>query len=176
MLKINRLSTIAMILLFPMLIYYPYEALSWQLELSFLDPGKWSRNSTWVDGGIAIPMTTRVVFFMVWFIPTVFGWLGYATGFWTLWLVRQGAVFDTRTARGLFWMGVFVAVSSSLSLLAGAVSPMIRSWHNAGGPLPLRFWYSSGNLGMVFCGLAFVFLGIVLREAIRMARENEAFV
>lgn len=73
-------------------------------------------------------------------------------------------------------MGLLIFGSATTSLLAGAVSPMIRSWHNAGGHLPLRFWYDSGNLGLAFSGLAFFFLGLVMREAIRIARENEEFV
>jgi len=160
----------------PMLIAYPYEAFSWQLELSFLDPGMWTRDSRWVDGGAQIPMTTRWVFFLVWAIPTVIGLAAYLVGFWTLWLVRKGIVFDVRIARNVTWMGTLIALSSGLSLAAGAVSPMIRSWHNIGGPLPLRFWYDSGNLGMVYSGLAFIFLGLVMHQGIKIARENETFI
>ncbi|MGC1506631.1 MAG: DUF2975 domain-containing protein [Sulfitobacter sp.] len=174
--RIRNMSTVAMVCLLPMLIYYPYEAISWQLELSFLDPGKWTRNSSWVHPYAEIAMGTRLVFFVVWFVPTLFGVAAYATGFSMLWLLHRGVVFDARIAQRLRWMGLFIAASASLALAAGAVSPMIRSWHNPDGPLPLRFWYDSGNLGMVFCGLAFFFLGLVMREAIRIARENEAFV
>jgi len=53
---------------------------------------------------------------------------------------------------------------------------MIRSWHNADGPLPLRFWEESGNIGMAFGGLALLFLGLGMREAIYIARENEEFI
>ncbi len=173
---IKRLSTIAMICLLPMLIYYPYEAIGWQLELSFLDWGKWTRNDNWVYPYAEIALSTRIVFFLVWFIPTLFGFAAYSTGFSMLWLLHGGVVFDPRIATRLRWMGLLITASAGLSLVAGAVSPMIRSWHNPDGPLPLRFWYDSGNIGMVFCGLGFFFLGLVMREAIRMARENEEFV
>lgn len=174
--RIKRLSTIAMVLLAPMLIYYPYEALSWNLELSFLDPGRWTRNDRWVHPEAMIAMPTRIVFFIVWLIPTLTGWLAYAVGFSMLLLLYKGAVFDRRIADRLVWMGLLIFASAATSLLAGAVSPMIRSWHNPEGPLPLRFWYDSGNIGLAFCGLAFLFLGTVMREAIRIARENEEFV
>ncbi|MEP5729272.1 MAG: hypothetical protein ABJL67_07835 [Sulfitobacter sp.] len=174
--RIKRLSTIAMFLMLPMMVYYPYEAISWQLDISFLDWGKWTRNDSWVHPDAVIPLGTRVIFFAIWFIPTVFGFAAYATGLNLLWLLRAGVVFDIRIAQRLRVMGVMIVLSATLSLLAGAVSPMIRSWHNPGGALPLRFWYDSGNLGMTFCGLAFFFLGLVMREAIRIARENEAFV
>lgn len=174
--RIRLLATIGMIAMLPMLFYYPYHALAWNLELSFLDPERWTRRSTWVHPDAVIAMSTRVVFFTVWALPTLFGWLAYMTGFSMLWELRKGLIFDDRIARRLTWMGALIFLSSAGALLAGAVSPMIRSWHNPDGPLPLRFWYDSGNLGMVFCGLAFLFLGIVMHEAIRMARENEAFV
>jgi hypothetical protein len=174
--KTRILATVAMVLMVPVMIYYPYHGLWWNLELSFLDMGKWTRNSAWVHPSAEIAMTTRVVFFVLWVIPTILGLLGYLAGFRALLLFRQGIVFDTRIASRLFWMGVFISSSSFIALVAGAVSPMIRSWHNPAGPLPLRIWYDSGNFGLMFSGLAFVFLGIVLREAINIARENEEFV
>jgi len=174
--KIRTLSTIGMVLMAPMLLYYPYHGLAWNLELSFLDPGAWTRNNHWVDPDAQIAMATRVVFFVLWALPTFFGWLAYFVGFRMLWLLRSGAVFDLRIAQSLRWLGALIFGSSGIALFAGAVSPMIRSWHNASGPLPLRFWYDSGNIGMIFCGLAFLFLGIVLREAIGIAEENRGFI
>lgn len=174
--RIRTMSTFAMIVMLPMLIYYPYEALLWNLELSFLDPDRWTRNSSWVDPDAQIAPLTRFVFFVAWAVPTVLGVLGYLAGFSVLVLLRRGVVFDPRIARRLSAMGVLIFLSSCTALLAGAVSPMIRSWHNADGPLPLRFWYDSGNIGLAFCGLAFLFLGLVMREAISIARENEEFI
>lgn len=173
---IRNLSTFAMIIMLPMMLYYPYEALSWNLEMSFLDPGMWTRNDSWVDRNAVIATSTRVVFFTLWAVPVVVGCLGYVSGFSMLILLRRGIVFDQRIAWRLSAMGVLIFCSSTAALFAGAMSPMIRSWHNAGGPLPLRFWYSSGDIGLAFCGLAFLFLGLVMREAIKIARENEEFV
>lgn len=170
------LATVGMVAMAPMIVYYPYHALAWNLELSFLDPGRWTRNDAWVHPDAVIATSTRVVFFVLWALPTLFGWLAYLTGFSLLWRLRNGPVFDTQVARRLTWMGSLIFASSAGALFAGAVSPMVRSWHNPEGPLPLRFWYDSGNLGMVFCGLAFLFLGILLHEAHRIAQENEAFV
>ncbi|WP_299023898.1 hypothetical protein [uncultured Sulfitobacter sp.] len=174
--KIRTLSTFAMILMLPMMLYYPYQAMVWNLNLSFLDQGAWTRNDVWVDVDAQIATATRVVFFVVWTIPVVLGSLSYLLAFMTLVLVRQGIVFDYRVARRLRLLGIFVFSSSVSSLLGGAISPMIRSWHNADGPLALRFWYNSSEIGMAFCGLAFLFWGIVMREAIRIARENEEFI
>jgi|AntRauMFilla1563_2_1112583.scaffolds.fasta_scaffold43576_2 hypothetical protein len=174
--RIRKLSTIAMVIMLPMLVYFPYEALSWNLQLSFLDWGRWTRNDAWVHPDAVIALPTRIVFFALWAVPVIFGILGYLSAFSALVLLRRGVVFDQRIAQRLTFMGVMSFLSASLALFAGALSPMIRSWHNPDGPLPLRLWYDSGNIGLAFCGLAFLFLGLVMQEAIRIARENEEFI
>ena len=174
--RIRQLSTFAMVLMAPMLVYYPYDAFEWVVQLAFLDPDRWTTIDDWADADAQIPMATRITFFTVWAIPTLMGVVGYFSAFSMLILLRRGVVFDARIAGRLKLMGSMIFLSSTLSLLAGAVSPMIRSWHNADGPLPLRIWYDSGNVGLAFCGLGFLFLGLVLHEAIKIARENEEFI
>ena len=60
--RIRKLSTIAMVIMLPMLVYFPYEALSWNLQLSFLDWGRWTRNDAWVHPDAVIALPTRIVF------------------------------------------------------------------------------------------------------------------
>lgn len=174
--RIRTLSTIALIVMLPIMLYYPYESLSWNLELSFLDPDRWTRNDTWVDPDAQIAMSTRTVFFILWLLPTVAGTLSYIMAFSMLLLLRRGVIFDMRIAKRLTWMGLFTSFSGFWSIFAGSISPVIRSWHNADGPLPYRYWLDTANLGFGFCGLAFLFLGLVMYEAIKIARENEEFV
>lgn len=174
--RIRTLSIMAMFVLLPMIFYYPYDALAWNLDISFLDMERWTRNSTWVDEDAQVAMSTRIVFFTFWAVPTVFGTVSYIVAFSAVILLRSGIVFDLRIAQRLKWMGICTFFSGATAILAGSLSPMIRSWHNADGPLPLRFWYDSANFGFAFCGLAFLFLGLVMREAISIARENEEFV
>lgn len=99
--------------------------------------------------------------------------------FWALrliWYFRQGKVFDERVARAIMWLGRCTAASSTIHILAACVSPKIVSWHNPSGPLPLRLWLGTEHVSLVLCGLAFMLMGYVLREAIKVARENESFV
>jgi len=153
--RIRTLSTFAVIVMLPFMLYYPYEVLSWNLQLSYLDPGAWTRNDAWVDPDAQISMATRTVFFAVWLTPVVFGVVGYLAAFSMLILLRRGVVFDPRIATRLTLMGVMTVLSSSTALLAATFSPMIRSRHNADGPLPLRFWHDSGQFGLIFCELVF---------------------
>lgn len=53
---------------------------------------------------------------------------------------------------------------------------MIRSWHNTEGALPLRFWYTTELGGLILCGLAFLMVAAIMRESIRISRENEGFI
>ncbi|MCX7566347.1 hypothetical protein OS189_08325 [Sulfitobacter sp. F26169L] len=133
MTRIRSLSLFAMIVMLPMIIYYPYEALAWNLELSSLDPERWTRNDRWVDPDAHIAVRTRVVFFTVWVVPIFFGTLSYLVVFSTLILLLRGVMFDPRIAHRLPWMGLLAFLSSTTALFAGAVNPMIRSSHNAGG-------------------------------------------
>ena len=72
MIRIHNMSTVALILIAPFLIYYPYKAFEWQLNMSFLDPQRWL-NSGWVEAGAEIAPLTRVVYFLVWSPAVVAG-------------------------------------------------------------------------------------------------------
>jgi hypothetical protein len=175
MTKIRNMSTMAMILIAPFLIYYPYKAFEWQLNMSFLDPERWL-NSGWVEAGAEIAPFTRVVYFLVWSPAVLAGILSLLTAGRVAWFFRNGVLFDDRVAQAIMWVGRFTIASSGIHILAACVSPLIVSWHNPSGPLPLRFWFSSAHCSIIFCGMAFLLLGAVMREAIKMARENEEFV
>jgi hypothetical protein len=143
--------------------------------MSFLDPQRWL-NSSWVEYGAEIAPLTRAVYFSVWFPALLAGIFALLAAGRVAWLFRSGAVFDDRVARGIMWLGLFTIASSAIHIFAACVSPMIVSWHNPSGPLPMRWWYSSSHLSLIFCGLAFLLMGAVMREAIKMARENEEFI
>lgn len=175
MTKIRNMSTLALILILLFLIYYPYKALEWQLNMAFLYPDLWL-NDGWAEYGAVIAPFTRVVFFWVWFPTLLAGVLALLAAGRIAWLFRLGVIFDDRIASAIMWLGRFTVASSGIHILAACVSPMIVSWHNPSGSLPLRFWYSSPHLSLIFCGLAFLLMGAVMREAIKVALDNEGFV
>jgi len=167
MTKIRNMSTLALILILLFLIYYPYKALEWQLNMAFLDPerwlgGIWCGNRPLYTGGI--------------FLGLVSYFVGRSTCIAGGRSHRLGVIFDDRIASAIMWLGRFTVASSGIHILAACVSPMIVSWHNPSGSLPLRFWYSSPHLSLIFCGLAFLLMGAVMREAIKVALDNEGFV
>lgn len=173
--KIKRLCSIALILVIPVMIYSFGAGISWAFNEALLQPERWL-NDSWVDPNAVIAPMTRVVFLLLWIMSPLFGLFSYAWAVRALLLMRAGHLFDLRTARGIFGVGFWLSMSALAQLLGGCLSPMIKSWHNPQGPLPLRFWYSSETLALVFCGLGFILLGKILHEAIGIARENEEFV
>ncbi len=173
--KIKSMATIAFVVLLPYLVYYPYEALNWQLNMAFLDPSEWQEHR-WAHSDVEIAAMTRAVFFAIWCSAVIWGTAGLLWACRVIWLFWRGAVFDLRVAKAILWLGRCIVAGNVTHIAAACVSPMIVSWHNPEGPLPLRFWYSSTHLGLILCGLAFVLMGAVMREAIRIARENEEFV
>lgn len=173
--KVKTLSTIALIVLLPYLILYPYEVLSFQARMAFLEPGLWESHR-WASPGTEIAGITKAVYFSIWVIPAIFGLGAILAALSIAWLFRSGIIFDDKVAKRILQLGQCTALSPLLVMAAGSVSPMIVSWHNPNGPMDLRLWYSAPNLSLLLCGLAFLLMGAVLREGIIMARENEAFV
>lgn len=173
--KIRRLSIVAFIVLLPYAIYYPWEAFNWQLEMAFLDPERW-QNSRWAHPDVEIAWTTRAIYLAMWSSATICGVIGIFWAFRLILCFWRGIVFDFQVAAAIYRMGCFLVAANAVHIIAACFSPMIVSWHNPDGPLPLRFWYSSTHLGLILCGLGFVLMGAIMREAIRLARENDEFV
>ncbi len=175
MARIRLLCNLTILTLIPMALYYGYDSLGWALNEALLKPERWL-NDGWVNPEAKIALLTRWIFLVFWSVPTVFGLLSIYFALRLALLVRKGVLFDLRVASWVIAVGVTVAASGAAKILAACVSPMIKSWHNPEGPLPLRLWFGSEEFGLIFCGLGFVLMGLVLREAIKLARENEAFV
>jgi hypothetical protein len=169
------MSTIALILIVPFLVYYPYTAFEWQLNMAFWDPQRWL-NSGWVENGAVIAPMTRIVYFLMWSPAVVAGVLSLLAAGRVALFFRNGILFDDRVARAIKSVGQFTIASSAIHVFAACLSPMIVSWHNPSGPLPMRFWFSSAHCSLIFCGMGFLLLGVVMREAIKIARDNEGFV
>lgn len=173
--RVRALCNLAILTVLPMSLYYLYSSGGWALDVTFLRPERWME-SDWVHPDAVIGASTRFVFLILWGLPVILGVTGYAVAVRLAFLVRGGMLFDPRVARHLVWIGVWVISSAVAKVIAACLSPMVRSWHNPDGPLPLRFWYGSEEFGLIFCGIGFVIFGLVMHEAIKIARENEGFV
>ncbi|MEO0389785.1 MAG: hypothetical protein AAF218_02470, partial [Pseudomonadota bacterium] len=172
--RIQQMSVIALIFLLPYCVAYPWVSLDWPLKMAFLDPDIWP-NHRWVAPDAPDILVTRVVYFAAWLPCAIAGQAALIIAALIAHDFYRGRVFDSRVAQRIYWVGACTAASAGFAIAAGCVSPMIVSWHNPDGPLPLRLWYTVNHIGLIFCGLAFMVLGAVLREAIRIEIENREF-
>ncbi|EBA16624.1 hypothetical protein RSK20926_02429 [Roseobacter sp. SK209-2-6] len=173
-----HIRTVARLLILPMgifVIYYFYKGMEWQLNIAFLEPERWMK-SRYVSPEAVVETSTRIFYFVMWQVPLYCGLTAYAFAVICLIRLARGYLFDQGIARCCMMIGTFTAVSSGSNLIAAAFSPMILSWHNPEGPAPLRFWYSSTHFSLVFYGFAFLMMGWILQEAIRVDKENREFV
>lgn len=173
--KIRSLALVAILVILPFLIYYPYKAFSWQLKMAFFEPERWFR-SGWADADAVISPLTRLVYFAMWSPAVIAGIAALLFGLRIAVLFRRGVIFDPRVATAILRMGWCTVVSNLIHISAACSSPMVVSWHNAAGPLPLRLWLSTPHVSLILCGLAFVLMGAVLREAIRIDQDNRMYV
>lgn len=174
----NNIRRWALGLLLPysaVLFSYPYLSLDWLLRVCFWEPATWHED-IWVHPEAVISLTTRWFFFGVWLPVVLFGLWCLFSGGRLLWLLQKGVVFDARVAQLLMSLGSGLIANALCTMLAGSLSPMIRSWHNPEGALPLRFWYTTELGGLILCGLAFLMVAAIMRESIRISRENEGFI
>ncbi len=162
------------ILLYSYGIYYIVHETLWVDMMTFLDPKGWN-NSPWADATAVIPTAWRAMYLVLWLSPVMFGGASIFTSVWICVIARNGEYFQMRIAHGLIRAGLFSATSAALAIFAGSISPMLVSWYNAAGPLPLRFW-TGQNPAILVSGLVIAFLGWVLRDAVALAAENREFV
>lgn len=173
--RIRTLALVAVAVICPFLIYYPYKAFSWQLNMAFLEPERWLR-SGWADADAVIAPLTRVIYFAMWSPATLAGIAALLFGLRTAILFRRGVIFDPRVAAAIMRLGWCTAASSTIHIIAACFSPMVVSWHNASGPMSVRLWLSTSHVSLILCGLAFVLMGAVLREAIKLDEDNRMYV
>jgi len=174
----KRIKLAATLLILPtslFLLYYYYRAMQWQLNMAFLEPDRWM-NSSFVHPDAVIASSTRALYFAMWQVPLLCGVAAYIAALWCLVLLSKGCLFHRGIARCCMSIGGFSILSSATHLIAAAFSPRVLSLHNPDGPAALRFWYSSSHFSLIFYGFAFLLMGWILIEAIRIDAENQEFV
>jgi len=145
------------------------------LDQALWSPDRWYE-SRYADPAAQITAFTRSVAAVLWVLPVIAGLAAVFMAIYVLNLVRQGVLFDERIARGFRFAGLATALSGGLGLLMVCLAPMIFSWHNPSGPLAPRFYFHSDTAGLIVCGAMFWLVGWIMREAIRIANDNEGFV
>ncbi|WP_416761348.1 DUF2975 domain-containing protein [Roseateles sp. So40a] len=99
---------------------------------------------------------------------------------WCLWRLfsgyLRGDVFTDTAARVMRRMGQSVIAIAIAMPLTDTATILALTLGNPAGQRMLTFQLGSSHFIVLLCGLVFVALGLVLREAQRMAQENAEFI
>ena len=107
--------------------------------------------------------------------------VGVALGaLWQLWWLfgayRQGDVFGDEALRRLERFGVAMALLAVVQPLSTSLAAVAASLDNPPGQRVVVLIIGSSDYTVLMCALVFLALGRVIREAARLARENQEFV
>ena len=173
--RIQRMATALLPVMGVFCLFYVFVTAQNTLDFAILSPERWYE-SRFAHPAAQIAQQTRIVYAVIWLLPVAAGLAAVFMAMHVLNLVRQGVLFDERIARGFRFAGIGTALSGGLDHLAHFLSPLIISWHNPDGGLPARFYFNSDSGGLILCGAMFWLVGWIMREAIRIARDNEGFI
>lgn len=97
-----------------------------------------------------------------------------------LWALRAGRFFTVDTCRRIQVLGRLLVITMIAETAVSALAPPILTWYNQPdvgvGFLPASYYFDSGDIALLLCGLGFFVIGWVLAEGARIAEENKAFV
>lgn len=174
----NRIKHIATAICVATLVFslsWSLQILSWLLPLLFADDKVWHALN-WTDQTAEISLTIRVCYALLWSVLLATGWtLTYFTIRLMLTL-RKGHYFSLNTAYLIKAVGGTLSMFALNDTLFATLSPVILSLNAANGPAALQYWFDSGDITMFICGLGFVLVGVVAKEAFKIAQENESFL
>ena len=162
-----------MVLLIGYALYYPYWAMSGTLDFAFFEPERMTKSR--FSGGI-VENETRWIWLAMWTVPILGGIYACVAAIYATQMVRMRCYFDVRFASAIFHLGVGTIISLVADIVATSFSRKVLSLHNPSGQHDLWFRFHSEEWGLILCGVGFCALGWVLREAVKIAEENDGFV
>lgn len=175
---IKTVRTGALILMLPVaaeVVYYSYKSFSRAWRFSFGEPQRW--NEHWrVDPDTVVETLPRVIYFSVWATVIMASVLAFLIGLYLLNRVRQGQLFDLRSAQTIRLLGATLAAAMIADQMFHAVDAYLITWQNAAGPEPIRWAYDPSDLKTLIMAVILFLFGWVMQKGIEVAQENEAFV
>ncbi len=156
-------------------VYYPFKFITTAWPFAFAGPESWA--AYWfVEDDVLVPFAARAGQFFMW-LPTVLATQAMIlTAMWLVILLLRGIYFEARTVRALQWVGALAAFAGATSLIAQAFNPWLLTLYNTDKHLPIRFFFDSGEIGVLLVGLGLFLLGRVLHVTVVLSRENKEFV
>lgn len=171
--RIKRYATIFLLLMVVYSIYYPYRVIPGMLDFAFFEPNRMLSHRL-TQGYVTDEM--RWLWFGMWSIPIALGLYGFGAALYSFYLCRVGRYFDPKFGFGLIHTGIAISLCMIADILANSISRKVLTWVHPDGALPFNFRYGSEDLALILSGFGFCALGLIVREAAKIAEENKAFV
>lgn len=89
---------------------------------------------------------------------------------------RKGLILDEANAAELTRTGWLLVAFGAATPVVRALQSVALTWDNASGQRQLAVTLDPGIFGALAAGVVLVAFGLVLREAVRLADENQSFI
>lgn len=149
----------------------------------YMQPGVWSVAFTdrifqtgVVEDVTLITTTQRVIYFAILQLSSVFGLLAVYNALRWCYFGLVGVYIAHAPLGAIRNVGFWTILSIASSVLAPVVIRPLLSWNNPSGLIGPVLYFHSTELFLGLCGFAFLIIGWVLSQALKLKEENEAFV
>ena len=113
-------------------------------------------------GALSLPLVAGLL--LLWHVWRLFGHFA------------AGRVFDLASVRHLQWLGWGLLILAAARPLSHTLAVLTLSWHNPPGQRQLLVGISTDHYTLLMLGLVLVAMARIMRESVRVARENAEFV
>lgn len=183
--RIRRLRRVATLLQYAVLAFvtfWSYLLLDWAIPVIFTDAIHTHR---FVETGAEVTVLMRVIYGGLWLSVLVAGWVGAAFAVRMSRQIRAGHYFTDKTARDIKWLGLSLVAAMICDTILAAFGHSVLTWGNAPkvpglpgsiGYVPPSYYFDSGDITVMLCGIGFFLVGWLLQEGGRIEAENRGFV
>lgn len=186
MVRVRRLTWLMSVLTFAFLIYWSGRILTWLIPFLFQNG---IQSHRWVEADVIVTFGQKAAYGLVWGVMLGLTWFTFWAALHMLKALHAGQFFEADTCKRIQRLGLALSATMVGDTILAAVTPPLLTWNNAPlvivdgeraagsiGYRPLRYFYDSGDIAMLLCGLGFFILGWVLAEGVHIAEENKGFV
>jgi len=183
--RARRLRLVATLLLIATVLFtilWSWLLLRWVVPQVF---GDLIYENYFVEEGAQVTIMMRAIYGSLWFITIGAGLVGAGFAVQMLWRVRAGEYFTERTALSIKRFGLALVAAMICDTVLAAFGHSVLTWGNAPlvvgaegsiGYVPPTYYYDSGDITVLLCGIGFFLIGWILQEGGRIETENRGFV
>jgi hypothetical protein len=155
-------------------VYYTYHSFRRAIRFCYGEMERWNKID-FVENDAVIDMSTRHIYFGLWAAAIVFSMAGILAGLYLLNRVRIGFLFDEMSARSIQIFGAVTVLAMGVDTIFGFFDRYLLTLHNADHRFPVKYMYDPSDLKTAVLASVMFMLGWVMRESVKIERENKEF-